>query len=153
MHGMDSPGPSVYMLKTTMGKQDDSTIKSPPTWAFSTAARDTGVAPAHSNTGLLPARRATPKRPMTAPGPQKYSLRASVGPQVSSKTPSSPMPTFGTSTVDQNKYIYISPEHEKGQVGKFSPGPQANYEVTASVGQQKLSKFGSQPAWGFGTAS
>ncbi|MGB0823622.1 MAG: hypothetical protein ACPGSK_05780, partial [Alphaproteobacteria bacterium] len=39
LHGYDSPGPAMYTLKSTMGKQDDGRMVNPPTWAFSTAPR------------------------------------------------------------------------------------------------------------------
>lgn len=69
MHGMASPGPATYALKSTMGKQDESTIPSPATWVFGSMKR-TDVEPGKHS-----------------PGPAAYTLPQSVGPQPDSNKP------------------------------------------------------------------
>ena len=39
MHGMDSPGPAVIALKSTMGKQESSAMRTNASWLFATAGR------------------------------------------------------------------------------------------------------------------
>ena len=51
MHGMGSPGPATYALKSTMGKQDESVIPNPPTWVFGSAKR-TDVEPGECSTAV-----------------------------------------------------------------------------------------------------
>ena len=74
MHGSDSPGPVVYQLKTTMGKQDESVIPSPASWVFGSAKR-TDVEPGKHS-----------------PGPAAYGLPQSVGPQPDSRKPRAATP-------------------------------------------------------------
>lgn len=127
MHGMGSPGPATYGLKSTMGKQDESSIPSPPTWVFSSAVRIKDAQGKNS------------------PGPAAYTLPQSVGPQPDSKKPHSGTPIFGTGTRDQRAMIYLGPEQEKGQVGKASPGPAAPYNLVSAVGKQVHSKTPEMP--------
>ena len=40
MHGMDSPGPGApYTIQSTMGKQPEAAIESPPAWVFGSSSR------------------------------------------------------------------------------------------------------------------
>ena len=94
MHGLDSPGPMMYSLKSTMGKQENSKIRNPPSWAFSTSSRID---------------KAEEKAAASLPGPAKYSLPEAVGPQVDSKKPRAPTPGFGASTRDVRSKIYLGP--------------------------------------------
>ena len=118
MHGMGSPGPATYALKSTMGKQDESVIPNPPTWVFGSAKR-TDVEPGKHS-----------------PGPAAYALPQSVGPQVDSRKPRAATPGFGASTRDIRAKIYIGEEQGKSDFGKLSPGPAANYHLPAAVGKQ-----------------
>lgn len=136
MHGMHSPGPAAeYEIKSTMGKQFDSVIESPPAWVFASAARiknDPGLA---------------------SPAPDRYSLPQSVGPQPDSRKPRAATPGFGDSTREHRAGIYLGPSHEKGSHGKVSPGPAANYQLIDSVGKQVHSKTGSSPGVPFSRAA
>jgi hypothetical protein len=118
MHGVGSPGPATYALKSTMGKQDESVIPNPPTWVFGSSKRTDVEA------GKL------------SPGPAAYALPQSVGPQVDSRKPRAATPGFGASTRDIRAKIYIGEEQGKSDFGKLSPGPAANYHLPAAVGKQ-----------------
>ena len=89
MHGMDSPGPATYALKSTMGKQDESTIPSPPTWVMADVGR----------------RKAAEEIGRHSPGPATYTLYAAVGPQPDSRRPRAATPGFGASTRDIRSQI------------------------------------------------
>lgn len=135
MHGMESPGPAApYTLKSTLGKQDDSTAENPPAWVFGGATRtklDAGGA---------------------SPGPQ-YVLPQSIGPQPDSRYPAAGTAGFGASTRDIRAKIYVGPGHDKGMYGMHSPGPFANYQTIASVGNQVHSKMRSAQSVAFTRAS
>jgi len=135
MHGESSPGPHApYTLKSTMGKQDDSMSKSPPTWVFGSSTRAALKADA-------------------SPGPAAYTLPESVGPQPDSRKPRSGTPGFGASTRDIREKIYLGPDHDKGSHGKLSPGPAAGYQLVSAVGRQVHSKTASAPGAVFSKAS
>lgn len=138
LHGIDSPGPLAYSLKTTVtNKQDSSRIRNPPTWVFGSTQRF---------------KYEHVKRAASSPGPGAYHLQQSVGPQVASTKSSSPMAGFGTSDRTVQNKLYLSPDHEKMHYGKQSPGPSA-YSLPGSVAKQTLSKNSSMPSWGFGTSA
>lgn len=137
LHGIDSPGPQVYTLQGSVGKQELSRKGNQPAWVFASSNRF---------------RYDHVKRAATSPGPGAYTLGQSVGSQVVSTKTSSPMPGFGTSNRDQMNKLYISSEHEKAQNGNNSPGP-CNYALPESTGRQPLSKYSSMPSWGFGTSA
>jgi len=138
LHGIESPGPMMYHLNGSVGKQELSKTRNQPAWVFSSSNRF---------------KYDHVKRAATSPGPGSYSLSQSVGPQVASTKASSPMPGFGTSNREQMEKLFISQEHEKAQAGNNSPGP-CNYKLPeATGGRQTSSKFSSQPSWGFGTSS
>ena len=92
------------------------------------------------------------KRAASAPGPGAYQLQQSVGPQLASTKPSSPMAGFGTGSREAQQKLFISNDHQADLIGKQSPGP-ATYHVPSGVGKQFLGKSPSMPAWGFGTAA
>jgi len=135
MHGMGSPGPATYALKSTMGKQDESVIPSPAAWVFGSAKR-TDVEPGKHS-----------------PGPAAYSLPQSVGPQPDSKKPRAATPGFGASTRDIRAMIYLGEEQGKSDCGKQSPGPAANYHLVQAVGKQVLSQTRESPYPTFSKAS
>jgi len=122
MHGLASPGPATYALKSTMGKQDESILPSPSAWVFGSATR-TDVEPGKHS-----------------PGPAAYGLPQSVGPQPDSRKPRAATPGFGASTRDIRAKIYLGEEQGKSDYGKQSPGPAANYHLVQSVGHQILSQ-------------
>jgi hypothetical protein len=81
LHGFDSPGPAApYTLRSTVGKQESSAMKSPPAWVFGAASR------VKDQPGLI------------GPGPAGYTLPQSVGPQPDSRKPRASTPGFGAST-------------------------------------------------------
>ena len=137
LHGINSPGPLSYKLKSTVGKQEDSRKASPPAWAFGGEGRF---------------RYDYVRRAALQPGPGAYNLLQSVGRQVASTSPSAPEAGFGTSDRHTQNKLYLSPEHEKMHFGKQSPGP-SSYTLPSSVAKQHLSRNASMPSWGFGTAS
>ena len=140
MYGMGSPGPATIALESTLGKQASSAFANPSAWVFSTAGRDD----IRTKQKL--------KEAKNSPGPPGLDqLRASVGPQVSSRFRTQPIAGFGTSKVATQNKLYVSKQHDKMHFGKDSPGPLAKYEIGPSVGRQFHSKDSSQPAWGFGS--
>ena len=149
LHGMDSPGPAApYSLPTTLGKQSQGSIKSPPTWVFSSADRKDPIEVMQLT------------KSAREPGPGTYAIKTSVGgQQVDSKIASQPMPSFGTGKIDTP--LYISKEHIKiSHFGKASPGPAANYQMGTSTGKQSIARgtpehrlSATQPSWMFPTAS
>jgi hypothetical protein len=138
MFGKHSPGPCSYTLKGAMGKQDASRLNgnaaTQPAWAFGSTKRFQ-----YDHV----------KRAMNSPGPGSYAMTASVGKQ--STRESAPIFGFGSSTRENQAKVYMSPEHEKGNFGRGSPGP-CTYTLQQSVGTQRLSKDHSSASWGFGTA-
>ena len=82
MYGNATHGPAMYGLKSTMGKQDESSVPSAPTWIFGSAKR------APDGAGGV------------SPGPATVALPQSIGPQVDSRKPRAPTPGFGASTRD-----------------------------------------------------
>mmetsp|Transcript_11627 Transcript_11627/g.24953 ORF Transcript_11627/g.24953 Transcript_11627/m.24953 type:complete len:305 (-) Transcript_11627:744-1658(-) len=136
-HGIDSPGPMAYNSKGAFNKQDVSKQKTAPSWVFGSSGR--------FNYEHV-------KRAATSPGPGAYNASTSVGNQVQSTRTSAPQPGFGTSNREHQAKCYLSPEHEKINAGKHSPGP-VSYTLHESTGRQTSSKNQSMPSWGFGTAN
>mmetsp|Transcript_2784 Transcript_2784/g.6664 ORF Transcript_2784/g.6664 Transcript_2784/m.6664 type:complete len:283 (-) Transcript_2784:192-1040(-) len=77
-----SPGP-IYMLKTTVGRNKDFTVRSGPSFGFGTSDRP-------DPSGM--------KGPRRAPGPGEYDLGSVVGPQKPPAYKSAPSFGFGTSS-------------------------------------------------------
>lgn len=96
LHGCESPGPMMYSLDASVGRQHHSHKGNQPRWLFTSANR---FAYEHVN------------RAATSPGPGSYVLGQAVGPQFSSTKTSAPMPGFGTSNRDQMQKVFISTEH------------------------------------------
>jgi len=134
LFGVQSPGPSAYVLRAAVGKQVSSKRESHPAWVFGSANRFNYE---------------DVKRAAATPGPGAYSHRNAVSTQVSSVKPSAPNFGFGTSDRVQQAKVYMGKYHEKGG-GKTTPGPGA-YSLASAVGRQPLSKMMSSCAWGFGT--
>lgn len=134
MYGLNSPGPATYALKTTLGRQDESTIPSTPTWVIAGRRNEKG---AWKNT----------------PGPAEYTMIPAVGVQPDSRRPSSATPSFGSGTRNQRAKIYLGDGHEKASHGKNTPGPAANYQLIPSVGKQIHSKTRDNPSATFSRAS
>ncbi len=134
--GVDSPGPSMYSLRGSIGSQEHSRCANQPAWVFG---------------GYDRFKYDHVRRSDTSPGPGTYSVSHSVGPQVASTKASSPVPGFGTSNREHMGKLYISPEHEKSNCGNNSPGP-CNYNLPEATGKQPLSKYSSMPSWGFGSS-
>ena len=96
LHGIDSPGPQVYTLQGSVGKQELSKTRNQPSWVFASSNRF---------------KYDHVKRAATSPGPGAYTLGQAVGPQLASTKSSAPLPGFGTSNRDQMSKLYISQEH------------------------------------------
>jgi len=131
--GSASPGPAVYGLGSMCGKQVDGRKKTQPRWMFSTAERFTAQ-----------------KREHTGPGPGAYGSTASFGTQVSSAIQSAPTFGFGSAERRHVEKVYLSEEHQKSLHGLDSPGPLANYRMSASVGRQESSRKANHPTYTFG---
>ena len=128
-----SPGPAVYMLRSTIGTQPDGRITSAPQWAFGTSDRFRALNGA------------------AFPGPGAYAQRTSMGAQIDGVQPSQPIYGFGSSTRDGVKKVYLSEQHSSSLfTGANSPGP-ATYTLNSSVGKQGLSPKLNQPSWLFGS--
>jgi len=137
LFGWESPGPSVYTLQGSVGRQELSAKGNQPAWVFASSNRF---------------KYEHVKRAATSPGPGAYTLSQAVGSQVVSTKETSPIFGFGTSNREHMNKLYISSDHEKAQSGNNSPGP-CNYALPESTGRQPLSKYSSMPSWGFGTCS
>lgn len=129
-----SPGPAVYMMRSTVGPQVDGALLSAPQWAFGSSQRFSGDVPKDK-----------------VPGPGAYEEKSSLGPQTSALQPSQPIYGMGTSTRDGVDKVYISEKHSSSIfTGKNSPGP-ASYSLNAAVGKQGASTKANQPNWVFGS--
>jgi hypothetical protein len=100
LHGIDSPGPMMYTLNGSVGKQELSKTRNQPAWVFASSDRF---------------KYDHVKRAATSPGPGAYALGMAVGPQVASTKESAPMPGFGTSNREQMGKLYISSEHVRSR--------------------------------------
>ena len=107
LHGIDSPGPQVYTLLGSVGKQELSKTRNQPSWVFASSNRF---------------KYDHVKRAATSPGPGSYTLGQSVGPQFDSSKASAPLPGFGTSNRDQMGKLYISSEHVRLPSTQKRPG-------------------------------
>ena len=63
---------------------------------------------------------------------------------------SAPLPGFGSSTRDNTSKVFLTPDHEKVNFGKGSPGP-LTYTLTPATGKQTLSSRREAPSYGFGS--
>ena len=124
--------------RSTFGDQSSSRRRSAPSFGFGSGTRETQekvfVSQEHAalSTGNV-----------RSPGPAAgYSVRPSVGGQVSSSARSAPQWAFGTSQ------RWMSNAKSAGSV----PGP-GTYELHPAVGTQVSSKQGSAPLYGFGSST
>jgi len=128
-----SPGPALYMMRSTVGPQVDGSLETAPQWAFGSAQRFVII------------------NKENVPGPGSYEQRSSMGAQGSSLMPTRPVFGMGSSTRDNVQRVYISEKHSSSIfTGVNSPGP-ASYTLHASVGRQGASTKGNQPSWVFGS--
>jgi len=132
--GTISPGPAGYTLKGAIGKQELSPKQTPPSWLFGSNQRF---------------RDPELERHKKLPGPD-YTQPSGVGVQPSSMKRSAPLPGFGTSDRNHMTKVFITPEHEKVNFGKVSPGPLA-YTLVPGVGRQLSSTKREAPSFGFGS--
>mmetsp|Transcript_24718 Transcript_24718/g.67245 ORF Transcript_24718/g.67245 Transcript_24718/m.67245 type:complete len:308 (-) Transcript_24718:103-1026(-) len=136
-YGREGPGPLAYPPRSTMGKQELSTLRSSPSISFGTADRS-GLA---NNL----------KRAAASPGPASYTLDAAIGKQVLSTIKSVPAPTFGKGSQMHNHKIYINEEINKSFYGRDGPGPTTSTQMPGFY-RQPLSRNRTAPQWGFGSA-
>lgn len=137
LYGVGSPGPMMYNLPGSVGKQVHSRTVDQPTWVFGSSKRFV-----YDHV----------KRAAVSPGPGSYDATNAVGPQVASTKPSTPRFGFGTSDRQKQEKVYLSAEHERSTAGRGSPGP-GNYAMMPSTGnKQPQSNIHSAASWGFGTA-
>ena len=90
------------------------------------------------------------ERHKKTPAADAYSQPNGLGPQPSSTKRSAPLPGFGSSNRDHAAKVFLTPEHQKANFGKQSPGP-VMYTLTPGVGKQTLSVRREAPSYGFGT--
>lgn len=133
-HGVDSPGPGRYDVPTTLGKQADGAISSPPAWLFGSAVR-TIMEPGWSSPGPI------------------YGRVDGLGTQVDSRRRSAATPGFGASTRDGCAKVFISGRHGKNLYGRGSPGPAASYQLDGALGKQVASTKGQSPRAAFSKES
>lgn len=134
-YGRDSPGPLAYGSRSTMGKQELSTMRTPPVHSFGSSKR--AAQPRHL------------KRASESPGPAAYSLGPSVGKQVLSKLRSASTPSFGKGEQMHNPKVYVSEEINRSFYGRVGPGPTTATQMP-SFARQPLSRVRTAPQWGFG---
>jgi hypothetical protein len=128
-----SPGPNVYMMRSTVGPQVNGSIVSAPQWAFGSDKRFGG--PGQDK----------------VPGPGTYEYRSSLGAQIDGLQPTQPIFGMGSGTRDKVQRVYISEKHSTSMfTGVNSPGP-ASYTLNTSVGRQGASTKANQPSWVFGS--
>jgi len=135
--GINSPGPSAYNCRSSVGEQANSKNESAPSWKFSKEER---------------LRYDYVDRAAKLPGAGQYGHSVSCGPQAESKKSTLPKYSFGTCTRTRRHKVYISPEHEKSHFGENSPGP-ASIGPRSGIGPQSNSRNFSSSQWGFGTSS
>lgn len=148
--GNDSPGPSAYSVPSAIGKQTLSTRKSAGGFKMPTGPRF--VDPLMREAAAKPAPGSySPTRPGTKvssglgclmgrmccmmPKWYQHAMQAGV--------------TFGSGSREEAQHIFISTEHEKGQVGIDSPGPKYSPQDALS----HLSTKPSSPIAKFGTSA
>lgn len=135
-YGKESPGPNMYNVPTSIGKQPDSKRESAPTWRQGTEPR--------FKYDFI-------DRAKELPGAGQYNSTQALGKQNQSEKTSLPSYSIGTSTREHSKKAYLSKEHEKQNFGEASPGP-AGASSTSAFGSQTISKRNTSSSWGFGTA-
>ncbi|KAK9795905.1 hypothetical protein WJX73_006623 [Symbiochloris irregularis] len=129
--GNQSQG-AIYRLQDGLGRQVLSTKNSASASRFGTSKR--------SSMALK----------TDAPGPGAYKVKSPLGNSNSSLSASAPRTRFATANRDASDKVYLSHEHEKGFVGKDSPGPMA-YNIAGKIGKQQLSNNASSPTWKLST--
>ena len=128
-----SPGPAKYSLPPSVGgKQPDGRKRDVPVWRFGTSA----------------ARLQASHETRHHPSPATYRLQPALGSkQALSRMRSEPTFAFGSAERQHVRKVFISQAHQKTELyGTSSPGPQAAYKMSATVGgAQPLSRHASQP--------
>jgi len=120
--GLNSPGPSAYQHKSSVGLQASSKNESAPIYGFGSEERF---------------KYDFVERAAKVPGAGQYQHTSSVGTQADSNKTTMPIYGFGSSTRHNRDKVFVSPEHEKSQFGQGSPGP-------ASIGPDSFVSMGAQ---------
>ncbi|EFJ22730.1 hypothetical protein SELMODRAFT_416477 [Selaginella moellendorffii] len=137
LYGIESPGPVVCDLRSSIGDQMHSENRNAPHIKFPMDKR--------FKHGKISAITATP-------GAGEYKSVAAIGKQPQSSRLNQPVISFTHSRREQREKIFISVEHERGNVGLESPGPAVNIKLISSLGQQPNSKKVSPPSYSFSGA-
>ncbi|XP_002994044.2 uncharacterized protein LOC9637080 isoform X2 [Selaginella moellendorffii] len=137
LYGIESPGPVVCDLRSSIGDQMHSENRNAPHIKFPMDKR--------FKHGKISAITATP-------GAGEYKCVAAIGKQPQSSRLNQPVISFTHSRREQREKIFISVEHERGNVGLESPGPAVNIKLISSLGQQPNSKKVSPPSYSFSGA-
>lgn len=135
---IDSPGPTAYGHKGSLGNQSDSRKTTNESYGMGTSDRFFYDNPTQMD--------------KASPGPGTYTLRSAQGRQVTSNKTSYPISSFPRADRDRTATtVYLGPKQQQAFWGRNSPGP-AVYSPTASVGGQVSSEKPNAPKSGFGTA-
>jgi len=132
MVGNNSQGP-VYKAYEAIGPQPESKYATLPMPGFGTSTRSINY-----------------KNPN--PGPGTYKQEGGIGPMTDSRRNTEARTLFATATRDQVDKVWLDDELMKVQCGKESPGPCA-YTKPGGLGEQKESRFATQPTAKIGSAS
>jgi len=136
--GVNSPGPSAYKTRSSVGIQASSKNETAPIYGFSSEERF---------------RYDYVDRAAKVPGAGAYNTTSAVGLQADSKKKTAPIYGFGSSTRQKRDKVYVSAEHEKSHFGEASPGPASIGPTTfVSMGQQVSSQKSTGYKYSFGSA-
>lgn len=151
-----SPGPAVYEQPSTLGPRASpirhATLASPQHRSLSPNLRMCRVASFFTACAELASPFDSPPRWVfgtssrfdkakgtAAPSPDTYEQRSSLGAQINSSLPNQPMPSFGSSTRESVRKVYVSEKHSNSAFGGMTSNGPASYGLKGSIGQQQLS--------------
>jgi len=133
-YGRASVNCGMYVPSGAFNKQELSKQSNAPSWVFGTGGR------------------LKPQDPLHRAGPGSYEAASAVGQQQLSTRTSAAVYGFGSTERDANSKVYISQEHETGNLGLHSPSP-GQYHLRSSIGIQATSKKMNAPSWRFGSSN
>lgn len=137
--GLNSPGPSAYQTKSSVGVQASSKNETAPIYGFGSEERF---------------RYDYVDRAAKIPGAGQYNNTSAVGVQADSNKKTAPIYGFGSSTRATRDKVYVSAEHEKSHYGDASPGPASiGPNSFVSMGPQTSSQKATGYKYSFGSAT